>query len=283
MAEKYYKPILKDGDHLVHSSKNPDRVRGQSRDSDNKNPDIVEWEEVEIEEYSGPSREELEYELERLAYEERCAEQDRALTTLDAINSGLELFNNVLEFLNENPEVLAALISGGKKIRKVVTQRVRASAENVKAFFGGTKKTEAEAILEQKKTMRQGSDTDAITRDIAIQENILVESVGKDKDVEIEEMSIDEARSLIIDTLANYINMKKNIERLSRVRINEIDMPELDMNQVLAFMDTVIDRYPALMDERTAISVLDILNSNSNATENRRILEVLKIENRHNE
>ena len=49
MSEKYYKPILKDGDHLVRSSKNPDRVRGQSRDANNKNPDIVEWEEVEIE------------------------------------------------------------------------------------------------------------------------------------------------------------------------------------------------------------------------------------------
>jgi len=49
MGEKYYKPILKDGDHLVRSSKNPSRVRGQSRDADNKNPDIVEWEEVEIE------------------------------------------------------------------------------------------------------------------------------------------------------------------------------------------------------------------------------------------
>lgn len=49
MSEKYYKPILKDGDHLVRSLKNPNRVRGQSRDADNKNPDIVEWEEVEIE------------------------------------------------------------------------------------------------------------------------------------------------------------------------------------------------------------------------------------------
>lgn len=46
MGEKLYRPIIKDGDHLVRSSKNPDRVRGQSRDSDNKNPDIVEWEEV---------------------------------------------------------------------------------------------------------------------------------------------------------------------------------------------------------------------------------------------
>ncbi len=63
MGEKYYKPILKDGDHLVRSSKNPSRVRGQSRDADNKNPDIVEWEEVEIEDNTS--------DYEPIPYEER--------------------------------------------------------------------------------------------------------------------------------------------------------------------------------------------------------------------
>ena len=63
MSEKLYRPIIKEGDHLVRSSKNPERVRGQSRDSNNKNPDIIEWEEVEVE--KSPSREELEYELQK--------------------------------------------------------------------------------------------------------------------------------------------------------------------------------------------------------------------------
>ena len=49
MGEKLYRPILKDGDHLVQSTKNPDRVRGQSRDANNKNPDLIEWEPVEVE------------------------------------------------------------------------------------------------------------------------------------------------------------------------------------------------------------------------------------------
>jgi len=48
----------------VRSSKNPDRVRGQSRDANNKNPDIVEWEEVEIEDYS-------DYDYQPIPYEER--------------------------------------------------------------------------------------------------------------------------------------------------------------------------------------------------------------------
>ena len=62
MGEKLYRPILKDGDRLVQSTKNPDRVRGQSRDANNKNPDLIEWEPVEVEEQS---------DYEPIPYEER--------------------------------------------------------------------------------------------------------------------------------------------------------------------------------------------------------------------
>ncbi len=47
MGRKLYKPILKDGYHLVNSSENSNRVRGQARDKENKNPYIVEWEAVD--------------------------------------------------------------------------------------------------------------------------------------------------------------------------------------------------------------------------------------------
>lgn len=48
MGQKVYKPIIKDGDHLVRSKEHPDRVRGLSRDGNNKNPDIPEFEEVDL-------------------------------------------------------------------------------------------------------------------------------------------------------------------------------------------------------------------------------------------
>ena len=44
MGEKVYKPIVKDGDHLIRSKDNPDRVRGLTRDENNHNPDIIKWE-----------------------------------------------------------------------------------------------------------------------------------------------------------------------------------------------------------------------------------------------
>ena len=50
MGEKVYRPILDDDEHLLHSSENPDRVRGLSRDGNNENPNIPEWEEVDLDE-----------------------------------------------------------------------------------------------------------------------------------------------------------------------------------------------------------------------------------------
>lgn len=49
MGEKLYRPVISDRQHLVNSTKTPGRVRGLARDENNKNPDIPEWEEVEIE------------------------------------------------------------------------------------------------------------------------------------------------------------------------------------------------------------------------------------------
>lgn len=78
MVVKCYKPIIKEGSHLVRSTENPNRVRGLTRDENNLNPDIPEWEEVEIEEsddykedlYSSEERnEQLSPEEEKLAME----------------------------------------------------------------------------------------------------------------------------------------------------------------------------------------------------------------------
>ena len=40
MGEILYRPVIKDDEHLLHSKSNPDNVKGLTRDSDNKNPNI---------------------------------------------------------------------------------------------------------------------------------------------------------------------------------------------------------------------------------------------------
>ena len=55
MGKKVYRPKTKDGHHLVRSKENPDRVRGLSFDENNKNPDIPEWEEVDVDDLTDSS------------------------------------------------------------------------------------------------------------------------------------------------------------------------------------------------------------------------------------
>lgn len=66
MGEKVYKPILKDGDHLIHSKENPDRVRGLTRDENNQNPDIPEWEEYDIDDLRDEGYESNSYEEQQI-------------------------------------------------------------------------------------------------------------------------------------------------------------------------------------------------------------------------
>lgn len=64
MGEKAYKPIVKDGDYLIRSKDNPDRVRGLTRDENNQNPDIIEWEEYDLDDLQN-------YDYDPYPYEER--------------------------------------------------------------------------------------------------------------------------------------------------------------------------------------------------------------------
>lgn len=48
MGEKVYRPVLNAGDHLVQSKDNPDRVRGLTRDTNNQNPGIPEFEVLDL-------------------------------------------------------------------------------------------------------------------------------------------------------------------------------------------------------------------------------------------
>lgn len=51
MGEKLYRPIMKDGEHLVDSRKTEGRVRGVAQDENNRNTDIVEWEAVDLDDF----------------------------------------------------------------------------------------------------------------------------------------------------------------------------------------------------------------------------------------
>lgn len=48
MGEKVYKPIVKDGNHLIRSQDNPECVRGLMLDENNQNPDVIKRVEFDV-------------------------------------------------------------------------------------------------------------------------------------------------------------------------------------------------------------------------------------------
>lgn len=261
MSEKHYKPIIKDGDHLVQSKKKSNRVIGQTRDAENKNPDIIEWEEVEDVDYG--------YELERMAHEERMAEVQKSQSTAEAITSVLNLIDTTVAFLAENPEVLKATADLGRKAKDGIS-----SAKNklVLAIHDGKQKKNKKTI---KETVPEPQIMDTVISEIS------TEIVTDDKDmsqIERENISVEEARELILGILMDYISMKKKLNRLSNANIDNIKRQELDVSDVIAQLESLIKEYPALMDDSTTENIMALLRMNSDKQENEIIKVVLKID-----
>ena len=95
---------------------------------------------------------------------------------------------------------------------------------------------------------------------------------------ERENISVEEARKLILGILMDYISMKKKLNRLSNAKIDSIKRQELDVGEVIAQLDSLIKEYPALMDDSTTENIAALLRMNSDSQENKKIKEVLRID-----
>lgn len=134
--------------------------------------------------------EELQQEVDRLKYKEYEREfEDNNTNTLDTV---VETINNVSEFIIENPEVLKFIIDKGKKIKNFAAPRISSFISKVTG-----KKENAIEVKEA---------TEILSK---IDEEYDVDSVIDNTSDDAEELSLEEARSLVIEILVNYISMKK--------------------------------------------------------------------------
>ncbi len=262
MGEILYRPINDENErHLVQSRENPERVRGQTRDKDNKNPDIIEWEPVEVPDY--------EYELEKLAHDERMAEIQAKQSVSDTVTSILKLIDTVVTFVGEHPEVAVKTIQAGKKAKQGIA--------NVKNKLVTVVKDGKEMAKEPvKKVARKPKISDT---SIAVKaENKVIKEVSETSQVERENMSIEEVRELILEILLDYISMKKKLNRLTNANIKNVERQELKMDDVIERLDSLIKEYPALMDESTIENISALLKMNVGLQENAKIKEALRID-----
>ena len=139
MGEKIYKPIVKDGDHLIRSKDNPDRVRGLTRDENNQNPDIIEWEEYDVDDLQSDDYAPYPYEEQRV---QLTPEQE--------------------EFAQQIGEALgAAIVAGGN----TAWPWVKAKGHDIKKAVGGKK--EQKATTTAKTTIKKQTEPDRRLADVS--------------------------------------------------------------------------------------------------------------------
>lgn len=195
MGEKLYRPILKDGEHLVRSKNNVDRVRGVSQDENNKTTDIVEWEEVEVEEP------EYDYSIEQYKQEqvELTPEQQQLAQAVGEV-------------------IAAAAIYGMAKLHEHVISPwwnftakpwVRKKWKDTKNLVSG--KTKAQTIIEKEKTENL---------DIQLRADMYIDEILNEEFDNIRfNLTSDEAKEHMMKLIYHMLGTANEIRILSNARI----------------------------------------------------------------
>lgn len=138
MGKKLYRPIVKDGDHLVKSRENKGRVRGISQDENNKTTDIVEWEEVEVEELPYDySAEQYEPQYVELTPEQKVLAEAMGHAVADIVIYGARQLNehvikpwwhkNARPWIKGKTNDIKHLFSGKAKVEKLIESKHNSS------------------------------------------------------------------------------------------------------------------------------------------------------------
>lgn len=143
MGEKVYKPIVKDGDHLIRSKDNPDRVRGLTRDENNQNPDIIEWEEYDVDDLRSDDYDPYPYEERRVQLtpeQEEFAQQIGEALGAAIVAGGILLFHKVISpwwkntawpWVKEKGHSIKNTINGKKEKTSLATTKSEIKKETV--------------------------------------------------------------------------------------------------------------------------------------------------------
>lgn len=216
------------------SSKNPNRVRGQSRDANNKNPDIPEWEEVEIQDYS---------DYEPIPHEERqvklSPEEERIAQEVGtALAAGtVWFFGNVVAPWWE------------ERVWPWIKDKAFATVSLIK----GEKKTKAEQLIEAKNSQVIYTNSEQL------------DSVSAQIDNAFEQFRIDmceeEAKQHLLNILFHMLEIANEIRILSNAQIrHECESEEQYIDMVNASEKFLTERVAMnlnrlLSDERLVIDI----------------------------
>lgn len=222
MGEKVYRPIMNAGDHLVQSKDNPDRVRGLTRDMNNQNPGIPEFEVLDLEDLV-PSQQETEPYESQFAQltleEEKLAEWFGKLLGA-AICEGTEFLikkgispwwkNSVWPWIKDKGEILTAVLNNE-----------RTKAEQIK-------------MSEPKVTRSAAPDVEIQTLEKAFEQIYI-------------DMDEEEARKHVLQLVYHILGMANEIRILSNARISKESKSEQECIEAQQAAEKVLSEKTSAM------------------------------------
>ena len=204
MGEKVYKPILDKDQHLVRSKTDPNRYRGLTRDGNNHNPGINEWEEYDLDDLIAKTAAPLPYEerVQLSPEQERIARQIGDALADCIVEEGIIFFREVVSPWWTN-SAWPYIKEKGKAIKKAATENKKHTPRKKK------KKTEAER--------KHSSSTELA--DISAQLDAVFNQ-------EFFNMDEEEAQKHMANLVYYMLCVANEIRLISNARIYKADEPE---------------------------------------------------------
>lgn len=199
MGEKVYKPIIKDGDHLIRSKDNLDRVRGLTRDENNQNPDIIEWEEYDADDLRSDDYAPLTSEEQRVQLtpeQEKFAQQVGEALGAAIVAGGILLFREVISPWWKN----------------TVWPWVKEKGRGIKNSISGKKGQETSAL--SKAAIKKQTEPDRRLVDVSLQ-------IDKAFEQFYFEMDEEEAKAHMMRLVYHMLGVVNEIRIISNARIRK--------------------------------------------------------------
>ena len=237
MGKKLYSAVLKKGEHLVQSKENPGRVRGLSRDANNKNPGIPEFEEIDIDDLKKEIEQDVYAKLQPMQPEPRQA------SALDLFVEMGNTFNNVTRIALEHPEALEAAKKVGGKLKKLLSK----------------KQSDHDTEGENDNNSQYSEET--------------AHPIWRKKK---EPQSVEKERQQILKMIEGYFSYKKEILTTKVPVAAVMESTKFKFNELTGSLSEKATEHPALISDTTYKYVYQLLQHNDDLSENRQILEALK-------
>lgn len=201
-------------------------------------------------------RQEMEFERDYVAdeneetyFDEGDTDDDDEMSEAEAIGEliGLAIAGiiTIADYVKDHPEIKEKVKNFGIKTKNGIINIVRGGANKVKGLFKKKDKMTGLAVVEQ-------------------------------IDLQKENLTMDEAQTILLEMLNHYISFRKNFDRLKNAGI--IDDDQTQLIDIMQKMEHIIHKHPQLLEDSFQDEIRVMLSDFDDEKERRRLLEVFRIE-----